>query len=157
MNTTWPGVCPWTVDDLQFLLTNRYRIALLQPTIRDKYLGWRKTRHLAGLRQFLQPEIIFTVRPLNRYAQLLAQHIGGGAVVHVGVCEDNFFHSGLHLFNCRQNALDIAAGINDGRTAGVLTFDDRAVLLVGRDGDDGALDGHRQVSSSLSGCHRAAV
>ena len=140
-----------TVDNVQHLLADGHGITLLQPAVGGKDLCRRKAGHLAGLGQLLQPEIIFPVRPLNRYIQLLAQYIRGRTVVHVGVGENYFLDTGLHLLDRCQNTLNIPARIDDGGARRGLTFNNGTVLLIGRHRDDSTLNGHRQVLISIAG------
>ena len=134
---------PRTVDHMEFLLANSHYISLLQPTVRKKRISRGKTRHLAGLREPLQPELVFAVRALNWHLQLPAQNIRCGTVVQMGVRENNFFDAGIHLLDSGQDALYISTGIHYCRPAGILTFDDGTVLLVGSYRNDRTLDGHK--------------
>ena len=72
-------------------------------------------------------------------------------MIHMGVRKNDFFHAGLHLFDCGQNTLNIATGIDDGRASAGLTFDNRTVLLIGSDRDDSALYRHNWVTISRDG------
>ena len=64
-----------TVEDPEQLLAHGYGIALLQPAIRQEGIGMGKSRHPAPLGQFVQPELVLPVGPLNWHAQLLAQYV----------------------------------------------------------------------------------
>jgi hypothetical protein len=56
--------------------------------------------------------------------------------------EKNLFDARVHFFDRLKNPLHVSAGIHDGGLAGDFTLYNGAILLVGRNRYDGALNGH---------------
>ena len=63
-------------------------------------------------------------------------------MVHMPMRQQNRLDRELHLLNRGQNAVDIAARVDDHALAGLRIPPERAVLLEGGDGDDRGLQGH---------------
>jgi hypothetical protein len=56
--------------------------------------------------------------------------------------ENHLLYFGIQLLHSLQYFFDITTGINNCCASSVFATDDGAILLIGRDGNDSALNGH---------------
>ena len=91
------GRVSWAVQHLQGLGAERYRVTVEQPAVRLERLRVREVGHLTPFGQFVDPKPIGLVGALNRDTQLLAQHIGDRAVIHMAVSQEDFLDLAVEL------------------------------------------------------------
>lgn len=125
----------WAVPHLQRAFANGDGVAVMQPLIRCKALGMGKTETGALFGQSVDPELIALMRPNDGDAQCSRQHACGASMVDVGMGEPDGFESDAQFLGGGLNAIQVAAGIDDGGVQGVAAPDERAVLFKRGDGD----------------------
>jgi len=117
------------MQDIELDLAEADLVATLQPARRRKALHIRKAEHLALLRHAVDPETVVDVRPFDRHAGTLDQRSDGAGVVDVAMRHENLGQTQLLFGKHAQDAVDIAARINDRRLTGGLAPENGAVLL----------------------------
>jgi len=94
-------------------------------------------------RQGIEQELIGVVRPLDRHAaEPLLEGAGTGGMIDVAVGQQDLFGLEADAGNAVLDAREIAARIDHRPDLGVLLPQQGAILLEGRDGDDGGFQGH---------------
>ncbi len=61
-------------------------------------------------------------------------------MVHMPMGQQDLLHRGIELFDGCQDLHDVTAGIDNGSAPAGFAFEHAAVLLVGRDRDNGDFD-----------------
>ena len=111
-------------------------VAVLQPPVGRERQHRRKAEQLSLLRQDVEPELFFALRPDDGNAERVAQFHRRTDVVEVAVGEQDFFQIEPARSHFRQQALCLAAGI-DQRGAAIGVPHQGAVLLIRGDGENG--------------------
>jgi len=132
------------VQHLQGAVAQSHRIAIDQPTRGREMLGLREAKHLALLRQRVNPKAVAGVWAFNGQAQFARQGAGGACVVNVRMREENGFEREAALFHGGQQHGHVTAGINQGSVFGVFAPNERAVLFEGGDGEGLAVEHEKQ-------------
>ena len=129
------------MQDLELDIAETHLVACVQPAVRFEALRARHTEHLALLRHALDPESVFLLRPLDQHAGARRQRGHAAGMVDVAVGDEYFRQRQLLLIEKLEDALDVAARVDDRRLAGLFAPEDGAVLLEGSDGNDGVAHG----------------
>ncbi len=121
--------------DLQRLVAELHGVARVQPALRLEDLGVAKAEAARLLRQLLDPETLFLVRPLDRDPEFARERGGARAMVHMAVREEDLLQRHAVLLDRGMDAVKVAAGIGHRGAAGGLVDQQRAVLLERRHGN----------------------
>lgn len=124
------------VQDLQRLGADRDRIAGLQPARRREGQQIGQSEHLRLHGQRIEQEGVRAVRADDRQAERRGQLGGAAYMVHMAMGEQDLCGSGAERAHGGEDALHLAARVDDGGVAGFGTAEDAAVLLQRRDRDD---------------------
>ena len=117
------------------------RLAFLQPAVgRDRPAGHAVFRALR--RQRVEQEGIGAVRPLDRHAKGFGQFRRRARMVEMPMRQQDAPHGDAGLLDGVEDALGVAAGIDDDALLRLVVPHQGAVLLEGRHGDDGGGDAH---------------
>ena len=126
---------PRAVINLERLIAELNRVAVLQPAVRFERLRCREaeTRALGG--QLIDPETLVGMRAVDRDAVVRGQGFRAGAMIDVTVREENLFDRYVLPLDLILDDLEIAAWIDNGGASRRLANEQRAVLLERGDGD----------------------
>ena len=117
-------------------IADRDGIAILQPARGRKGLGPGKAKHLALLRQAVNPELVAGVRANDGQLQPLGQLAGAAGVVDMGVGQPDLFERKAQALHLAQHPVQVATGVDNRRVQRLVAPDQRAILLKRGDGDD---------------------
>ena len=121
---------PWTVQYIQYNVANADLIALFQPACwREGPPALREPEHLRLPGHPVNPELVVTLRPFDRQIQPLCQIRDTARVVDVPMRYQHLLQSDLLALDNGQQPIQIAAWIDNRCPAGLLTPEQRAVLL----------------------------
>lgn len=112
------------------------RIAVFQPAIRRERLDRREPEQLGLTRQQIKPELLVALRALDGHTERVAQFRRRADVVEMAVGEQDFFQCEAAFPHFGQQTFGLAARVDQRRAAGGVPHQ-RAVLLIGRDGENG--------------------
>jgi hypothetical protein len=98
-------------------------------------LGRRKAKHLALLRQAVDPILIPRMRADDGQLQASRQLTRAARVVDVGVGEPNLRQLETALADLGQQAIQLTTWINDSSLPGLVAPNNRAILSKWGDGD----------------------
>ena len=129
------------MQHLEFDVAEMHLVAGLEPAIRFETEHVRETEHLALLRHADDPEAIFLMRPLDSHAGLRRQRAHPAGMVDVAVSDEDLGQHQLFLLEKFEDAIDIAAGVDDRRLAGLFAPENSAILLEGSNRNDGVAHG----------------
>ncbi len=115
-------------------------VAVLQPLVGTERQRGREAEQLGLLRQHVEPELLLALRADDGDAERLAQFDRRADVVEVAVGQQDAFQREAALRHFGQQALGLAAGIDQRGTA-LRVPHQRAVLLIRGDGEDGKFHG----------------
>ena len=125
----------------EFLAGDRDGLAFLEPAVgRDGLAFHPVARALLG--QAGEEELIGAVRPLDRHAERLCEFRRRAGMVEMAMGEQDALHRHPGLADRRLDAVGIAAGVDHHALLRLVVPDEGAVLLEGRDRDDGGGDAH---------------
>ena len=131
----------------QGAVPNRDRVAIGQPTRGREVLRERKTKHLALLRQAVDPKLITGVRPHDGQTQAAGQLTHATGVVDVRVREPNGLERHTQSRHLGQQHVQITTGVDDRGVHGFVAPHDGAVLRKGGDGDGEVLEHSASIGS----------
>ena len=89
--------------------------------------------------ELVDPERLVRVRTFDRHAGALGHFGHRAAMVDVAMRDQYLLQRGAALVQQLEQAVGLAAGVDEGGAVGGGADDQRAVLLEGGDGDDGEL------------------
>src|SRR5690606_2068531 len=124
------------VTHLERLLAERHRVAVFEPAIGLEGGKVRKPEHLSLAGELLDPEPVLALWSLDRHPVALRELAGLPAMVDVTVREEHLLEGRALAAKGRFDTVEVAAGIDRDRLAGVLAHQHRTVLHERRDGND---------------------
>lgn len=110
-------------------------VAVVQPACRREDVCGRKTKHLALLRQTVNPELVARVGADDGDVECLRQLGRATGVVDVGVGLPDLGQRHPPLFHLGQQPVQVATRVDDGGLLGLIAPEKGAVLRKGGDGD----------------------
>ena len=129
-----PGVAG-CVQGPQLTVTGGEGVTLDEPAVRLDGAG-RNAVLGSAFRQAGKQPVIIAMRPDDLDAGALGELGGAAGVIDMAVGEQNAVEREFHLGHAAQDALDIAAGVDDHATHGLGRPEQRTILLEGRDRQD---------------------
>jgi hypothetical protein len=134
----------WAVQDLEHALTDLDLLAVLEPSIRaERRLMWQ-AEELRLLRECVEPKCIRSVRSEDRNPESFGKIRGGADVIQVAVRKQDQPRRRAQAIDRVEDALGLAARVDDRGVARLRAREDRAILLERRDRDD--FEAHRRFS-----------
>jgi hypothetical protein len=95
----------------------------------------RKAKHGTLLGQLVDPKLISGMGADDGQLEPFGQLRRAARMVNMGMRQPNLLKLSVCVFNRRQQPIQIATGIDDGRFFGLIAPNDGAILRKRRDGD----------------------
>ena len=122
-----------TVADAELRLTDLHDVAVLKPTVWRAILGVGEARTCGVAPEPVEQIGIVFVRTFDRHAKLARQPGGAACVVEMAMRQQDLLKRHPFKRDGLANALEVAAGVDDGTPHGARAPHQRAILLIGGD------------------------